>query len=79
MALVEGTVCRVLILEPDVYGDDRGFFRSFNTRTFNGPLGLLPRSFRTITVNRQRGSAFYQIERPQGKFRVIEVRYSTWL
>ena len=44
----------VLILEPD--GDDEGFFSKVSTREpLMRPLGLLPRSFRIITVNRQRG------------------------
>lgn len=61
----------VLILEPKVFGDDRGFFfESFNQRAFEEATGL-SRSF--VQDNHSRSAKnvlrglHYQIEQPQGK------------
>jgi dTDP-4-dehydrorhamnose 3,5-epimerase len=61
----------VLILEPVVFGDDRGFFfESFNAREFQDASGL-QRSF--VQDNQSRSAKgvlrglHYQIEHPQGK------------
>ena len=61
----------VLVLEPQVFGDDRGFFfESFNTREFQRATGLT-REF--IQDNHSRSSRgvlrglHYQVVRPQGK------------
>jgi dTDP-4-dehydrorhamnose 3,5-epimerase len=61
----------VLILEPKVFGDDRGFFfESFNARAFDEATGL-NRTF--VQDNHSRSARnvlrglHYQIQRPQGK------------
>lgn len=61
----------VLILEPKVYGDDRGFFfESFNQRDFQQATGL---SVNFVQDNHSRSGQgvlrglHYQIEHPQGK------------
>ena len=61
----------VLILEPRVFGDDRGFFfESFNERDFSQATGL---SVRFVQDNHSRSAKgvlrglHYQIEHPQGK------------
>lgn len=61
----------VLILEPQVFGDERGFFlESFNARTFAGATGL-KREF--VQDNHSRSlknvlrGLHYQIKQPQGK------------
>lgn len=42
----------VLVLEPKVFGDDRGFFfESYNQREFQQATGLDVTSFRTTTAN----------------------------
>ena len=67
----------VLILEPKVFGDDRGFFfESFNARTFAQATGL-QREF--VQDNHSKSSRHvlrglhYQIRHPQGKLvRVVQ-------
>lgn len=61
----------VLILEPKVFGDDRGFFfESFNQRDFGNVTGL---DVTFVQDNHSRSSQgvlrglHYQIEHPQGK------------
>lgn len=61
----------VLILEPKVFGDDRGFFfESFNQRDFQQATGL---DVRFVQDNHSKSSQgvlrglHYQIQRPQGK------------
>lgn len=63
----------VMILEPKVFGDDRGFFfESFNERHFNEMLGL-DSSTRFVQDNHSRSvknvlrGLHYQIAHPQGK------------
>lgn len=65
------TIADVLLLEPKVFGDDRGFFfESFNQRAFNEATGIAAdfvqdnhsRSARNVL----RG-LHYQIQQPQGK------------
>ena len=66
----------VLILEPKVFGDDRGFFfESFNQRDFAGVTGL---DVQFVQDNHSRSvkgvlrGLHYQIQHPQGKLvRVI--------
>jgi dTDP-4-dehydrorhamnose 3,5-epimerase len=61
----------VLILEPKIFGDSRGFFyESFNEHTFNELTGLK----KTFVQDNHSGSAkgvlrgmHYQIQQPQGK------------
>lgn len=67
----------VLILQPRVFGDDRGFFfESFNARDFAAATGV-ERAFVQDNHSRSRKGVLrglhYQIEHPQGKLvRVIQ-------
>ena len=61
----------VLVLEPKVFGDDRGFFfESFNQRDFNAATGL---EVQFVQDNHSRSvkgvlrGLHYQIQHPQGK------------
>ena len=61
----------VLLLEPRVFGDERGFFfESFNQRTFSAATGL---NVEFVQDNHSRSAAgvlrglHYQIQQPQGK------------
>ena len=61
----------MLVIEPKVFGDERGFFfESFNERAFASRGHHLPASCRTTTrarcSNVLRG-LHYQIRQPQGK------------
>jgi dTDP-4-dehydrorhamnose 3,5-epimerase len=71
MNVIKTDIPDVLILEPKVFGDERGFFfESFNDRVFQDKTGLKPcfvqdnhsRSARNVL----RG-LHYQIRQPQGK------------
>lgn len=71
MNVVPTAIPDVLILEPKVFGDDRGFFfESFNARTFEQATGL-KRQF--VQDNHSKSSKnvlrglHYQIQNPQGK------------
>lgn len=76
MQIVQTTIPDVLIFEPKVFGDDRGFFyESFNERTWKSLTGL---DTRFVQHNHSRSSRnvlrglHYQIRQPQGKLvRVI--------
>ena len=61
----------VLLIEPEIFGDDRGFFfESFNQRAFNQATGL---DVNFVQDNHSRSSKgvlrglHYQIQQPQGK------------
>ncbi|MBP2547678.1 dTDP-4-dehydrorhamnose 3,5-epimerase [Neorhizobium galegae] len=77
MQAVPTSIPDVLILEPKVFGDDRGyFFESFNARAFQEATGL-QREF--VQDNHSRSlrhvlrGLHYQIRQPQGKLvRVVE-------
>ncbi len=77
MQAISTSIPDVLILEPKVFGDDRGYFlESFNARTFKELTGL-DRDF--VQDNHSRSSKnvlrglHYQIRQPQGKLvRVVE-------
>ncbi|MGO4566518.1 dTDP-4-dehydrorhamnose 3,5-epimerase [Rhizobium sp. 2YAF20] len=70
-------IAEVIVLEPQVFGDDRGFFlESFNARAFARATGLR-REF--VQDNHSKSSRnvlrglHYQIQQPQGKLvRVVE-------
>jgi dTDP-4-dehydrorhamnose 3,5-epimerase len=71
MNVVKTNFPDVLIIEPKVFGDDRGFFfESFNARTFAAATGLKP-SF--VQDNHSRSAKnvlrglHYQVRQPQGK------------
>lgn len=67
----------VVLIEPKVFGDDRGFFfESFNARAFEEATGLM-RNF--VQDNHSKSSKYvlrglhYQIKQPQGKLvRVVQ-------
>jgi dTDP-4-dehydrorhamnose 3,5-epimerase len=67
----------VLVLEPRVFGDDRGFFyESFNRRDFASATGLDPDFVQDNHSRSARGvlrGLHYQIRHPQGKLvRVVQ-------
>lgn len=61
----------VLIIEPKVFGDERGFFyESFNARAFSAATGLNPPFVQDNHSRSQKGvlrGLHYQIDNPQGK------------
>ena len=77
MKVVETPIPEVLILEPEVFGDDRGFFlESFNEKTFHEKTGL---KLHFVQDNHSRSGRHvlrglhYQIRQPQGKLvRVVK-------
>lgn len=71
MRVIPTTIPDVLIIEPKVFGDARGFFfESFNQRAFNEATGL---NVQFVQDNHSRSSRgvlrglHYQIQQPQGK------------
>ncbi len=67
----------VLLLEPKVFGDDRGFFfESFNQTAFNQATGLdvkFVQDNHSKSVKNVLRGLHYQIQRPQGKLvRVVQ-------
>lgn len=64
-------IADVLILEPTVYGDARGFFlESYNARVFERLVGLAPSFVQDNHSRSARGvlrGLHYQIRQPQGK------------
>lgn len=76
MNIVTTSITEILIIEPKVFGDDRGFFfESFNERAWREATGL---DVCFVQHNHSRSSAnvlrglHYQISQPQGKLvRVI--------
>lgn len=72
MNVIKTDIPEVLIFEPKVFGDDRGFFlESFNAQKFAQTTGLSNVSF--VQDNHSRSAKnvlrglHYQIEQPQGK------------
>ena len=69
--VIETALPSVLVLEPKVYGDERGFFfESFNQRDFRQATGLEVQFVQDNHSKSSRGvlrGLHYQIERPQGK------------
>lgn len=71
MNAIETTLPEVLILEPRVFGDERGFFmESYNQQAFEDAVGR-PVSFVQDNHSRSRGGVLrgihYQLQQPQGK------------
>ena len=71
MRIVKTTIPDLLILEPNVFGDDRGFFfESFNQQTFENLTGI---KANFVQDNHSKSAAnvlrglHYQIEQAQGK------------
>ncbi|MBA1241331.1 MULTISPECIES: dTDP-4-dehydrorhamnose 3,5-epimerase [Pseudomonas] len=71
MNVVTTNIPDVLIFEPRVFGDDRGFFfESFNERAFNEATGRQVTFVQDNHSRSQRGvlrGLHYQIQNPQGK------------
>lgn len=71
MKVVETSIPDVLIIEPKVFGDERGFFyESFNAAAFEAATGLKRKFVQDNHSKSQRGvlrGLHYQIQQPQGK------------
>ncbi|TMS59103.1 dTDP-4-dehydrorhamnose 3,5-epimerase [Imbroritus primus] len=77
MKVIQTALPEVLILEPKVFGDDRGFFyESFNARVFAEATGL-KREFvqdnHSRSVKNVLRGLHYQIQHPQGKLVRVSV------
>ena len=71
MKVTATAIADVLIIEPKVFGDSRGFFfESFNQRDFNAATGT---NFNFVQDNHSRSAKgvlrglHYQVQQPQGK------------
>ena len=71
MNITPAAIPDVLILEPKVFGDARGFFfESFNARTFKQLIGIEPPIMQDNHSRSVKGvlrGLHYQIKQPQGK------------
>ena len=71
MRVIQTDLPEVLVLEPKVFGDARGFFmESFNARVFAEATGLRPEFVQDNHSRSARGvlrGLHYQIRQPQGK------------
>jgi len=71
MKVVPTALPEVLILEPEVFGDDRGFFmESWNARTFREATGLdveFVQDNHSRSVRNVLRGIHYQVVKPQGK------------
>ncbi|MFK0312061.1 dTDP-4-dehydrorhamnose 3,5-epimerase [Pseudomonas sp. NPDC090233] len=71
MKIIKTDIPDVLIIEPKVFRDDRGFFfESFNERDFSEQIGSKVRFVQDNHSRSQRGvlrGLHYQIDNPQGK------------
>ena len=71
MKVIETSIPDVLIIEPKVFGDERGFFyESFNAAAFEAATGLQRQFVQDNHSKSQRGvlrGLHYQIQQPQGK------------
>ena len=77
MNVVQASIPGVLVLEPKVFGDARGFFfESFNARTFTEKTGInaqFVQDNHTRSARNVLRGLHYQIKQPQGKLvRVTE-------
>lgn len=76
MKVIQSNIPEVLVLEPKVFGDARGFFlESYNQRVFREATGLTPEFVQDNHSSSARGvlrGLHYQIQQPQAKLvRVI--------
>jgi dTDP-4-dehydrorhamnose 3,5-epimerase len=76
MNVVKTAIPDVLILEPKIFGDERGlFFESYNRRTFKACTGIdveFVQDNYSLSAHNVLRALHYQVERPQGKLvRVI--------
>ena len=81
MNVIKTTIPDVIILEPNVFGDDRGFFfESFNQVNFEEGVGRkvsFVQDNHSASVKNVLRGLHYQIQNPQGKLvRVIAVSYT---
>lgn len=71
MQVVQTAIPEVLIFEPKVFGDERGFFfESFNQKVFNEATGLSPDFVQDNHSRSARGvlrGLHYQLQQAQGK------------
>jgi dTDP-4-dehydrorhamnose 3,5-epimerase len=71
MQVMKTTIPEVLIFEPKVFGDERGFFfESFNQKVFQDATGLKPDFVQDNHSRSARGvlrGLHYQVRQPQGK------------
>jgi dTDP-4-dehydrorhamnose 3,5-epimerase len=71
MNIIPTAIADVLIIEPKVFGDSRGFFyESFNQQAFNQATGLNPQFVQDNHSRSSKGvlrGLHYQIEHAQGK------------
>src|SRR3954453_11239219 len=71
MNIVRTDIPDVLVLEPKVFGDARGFFfESFNERDFEAATGLRPQFVQDNHSRSAKGvlrGLHYQLQNPQGK------------
>ncbi|MES3009888.1 MAG: dTDP-4-dehydrorhamnose 3,5-epimerase [Pseudomonadota bacterium] len=71
MKAMETAIPGVLLLEPKVFGDERGFFvESYNEKTFQAATGQTPHFVQDNHSRSSRGvlrGLHYQIRQPQGK------------
>ncbi|GAB2890584.1 dTDP-4-dehydrorhamnose 3,5-epimerase [Uliginosibacterium flavum] len=79
MNVIQGELPGLLILEPKVFGDERGFFmESFNEKTFTEATGVKVHFVQDNHSRSQRGvlrGLHYQLQQPQGKLvRVVDGR-----
>lgn len=79
MNVIKGEMEGLLVLEPKVFGDERGFFmESFNARTFEAATGLKLDFVQDNHSRSARGvlrGLHYQLQQPQGKLvRVVSGR-----
>ena len=77
MKVTPTAISDVLIIEPKVFGDERGFFfESFNQKTFNEATGLdvnFVQDNHSCSAKGVLRGLHYQLERPQGKLvRVVQ-------
>jgi dTDP-4-dehydrorhamnose 3,5-epimerase len=71
MHAIPTSLPEVIILEPKVFGDDRGFFmESYNERTFSESIGVDARFLQDNHSRSMKGvlrGLHYQLKHPQGK------------
>ncbi|MFM5980357.1 MAG: dTDP-4-dehydrorhamnose 3,5-epimerase [Sphaerospermopsis kisseleviana] len=71
MKIINIEIPDVLLIEPKVFGDERGFFyESFNERVFLDKTGILPHFVQdnhSRSVKNVLRGLHYQIQKPQGK------------
>jgi len=77
MKVIQTAIPNILVLEPKVFGDERGFFfESFNQRAFDAVVGHAVTFVQDNHSCSQRGvlrGLHYQIQQPQGKLvRVVQ-------